>query len=152
MCQPGGLAAGQHGSRKAQGESADSSGATPLLNYTQRTSRVKNPSGYSKVLQISVEAITYCSFYRYAFQCFQYRAPFRATDLPKSNVYLFELQSQKQTIQISNAKALREWSYGTFYCNFWGFMITHFFFFGGESGGGKKQMREIKKYRLPVAK
>lgn len=61
---PGGLALGQLGSRKAQGVGTGPSGAMPLLNYTQRTSRVKNSPG-------SVEAVTYYPFYRYAFQCFQ---------------------------------------------------------------------------------
>ena len=55
MYWPGGLAPGQLGSRKAQGVGTGPFGAMPLLNYTQRTSRVKNSPG-------SIETVTHYPF------------------------------------------------------------------------------------------
>ena len=61
---PGGLVAGQLGSRKAQGAGAGPFGAMSLL-----ATPTELPG--SRILQGSVEAVTYFTFYRYAFQCFQ---------------------------------------------------------------------------------
>lgn len=59
------------GPQKAQGEGHRLIWAIPLWNYSQRISGFQNPTGYSQLLMIYMEAIICYLFYRYPFQAMQ---------------------------------------------------------------------------------